>query len=113
MSRVTAAVVRLRAFRRGRLSWLVRQSARAKMAVVVLALLCAGTAVLGFGNTHPLHRRASSSAASERAKSEASQSRDLPQAGVVLGTLRFPVREAPLLSARAWSLFVLVAPSRR
>jgi len=32
---------------------------------------------------------------------------------VIVGTLRFPVRETPLFAARGGSLFVLVAPSRR
>jgi hypothetical protein len=37
----------------------------------------------------------------------------LPQAGLVVGTLRFPVRETPLFTARGGSLFVLNVPSQR
>jgi hypothetical protein len=38
---------------------------------------------------------------------------ELPPAGAIVGTLRFPVWETPLFAARADSLFVLVVPPRR
>jgi len=55
----------------------------------------------------------SSSLVSQRPANAARRGGALPRAATVVGTLRLPVRETPLLVARDDSLFALVIPSRQ